>query len=97
MQKYDFHFAKQLFAWIFRGFTTKTKAKAKTGLKLHEAIGTQKVLKFGYLKDSTGEVREAVGKELRYNKAGNVLYYDIEAQGIRSFIPANLKTLFNII
>lgn len=96
MQKYDFHFLIQITKWFFRGFRTTTKAQRKTELELHEAIGIQKVLKFAYTKDSTGEYREAVGKKLRYNNAGNVLYYDMEAQGIRSFKPENLKTTLTI-
>jgi hypothetical protein len=96
MQKYDFHFAKQLFSWIFRGFATKTKAQLKTEFELHEAIGVQTPLRFAYTKEGTGELREATGKELRYNKFGNVIYHDLEANALRSFKPANLQTTLTI-
>lgn len=88
MQKYDFHFIIQLSKWIFRGFRTATPEKA---LKLADALQTDKPLKFTYEKEGTGEIREAVGKEFRKNKFGNIIYHDLEKNALRSFKPQNLK------
>lgn len=87
MQSYNFHFLIQLSKWIFRGFSTQTKEARE--LKLQEALQTDKPLKFTFEKEN-GEIREAVGKEFRINRYGNVLYHDIEKGTIRSFKPENL-------
>jgi hypothetical protein len=89
MQKYDFHFAIQLFKFIWRPVA---RLFAKSELTLEEAIKTGITVQFAYLKEGTGELRIATGYNLHFGKNGNILYHDLEKQGIRSFKPDNLKT-----
>lgn len=89
MQKYDFHFATQLAKYVWRQLA---RPFTKSELTLEEVIKTGKTVEFAYKKEGTGEIRHAKGYKLHIGKNGNVLYHDLEKEGIRSFKVANLQT-----